>query len=351
MAWTNWGFDGTINEAQWAELAPLLGNGYVAKDASSCVTTPVSGARKVSVSAGTLFGDGIVSVSDAAEEVTLTTPANGQWYIIALKRTWATNVVGFVAVAGATTTTTTPTAPPSTFPTLLNNPGVETEQPIAWAWCNSANTTVVVYDLRKYPIHLSYTSESATVGAGGITTTGNIDATDVISDNATVSGNVRLTNTADITLSSTNHAFQIGNSTGQNLRLDTDEIQSVNNGSASSLYVNSEGGNIVIGNALSFVTMNGRWLSTHYPYAVATGNANITVSGSNQGTTTVTFPVGRFSVAPVVTTNMNASSGVSQTSNSRAFGITTTGCTLATYTGNGGVTTSTHNVQYIAIQM
>lgn len=151
MAWTNWGFDGTINEAQWAELAPLLGNGYVAKDASSCVTTPVSGQRKVSVSAGTLFGDGILSKSDAAEQVTLTTPANGQWYVIALKRTWASNTVALVAVAGATTTTTTPTAPPSTLPTLASNPGVETEQPIAWAWCNSANTTVVVYDMRKMP--------------------------------------------------------------------------------------------------------------------------------------------------------------------------------------------------------
>lgn len=152
MAWTNWGFDGTINEAQWAQLAPLMGNGYVAKDSASCVTTAVGGARKVSVSTGTLFGDGIVSVSDAAEEVTLTTPVNGQWYVIALKRVWATNTANLVAVAGATTSTTTPTAPPSTLPTLTANPGVDTEQPIAWAWANSANTTVVVFDMRLFPV-------------------------------------------------------------------------------------------------------------------------------------------------------------------------------------------------------
>jgi hypothetical protein len=152
MAWTNWGFDGTINEAQWAQLAPLMGNGYVAKDSASCVTTAVGGARKVSVSTGTLFGDGIVSVSDAAEEVTLTTPVNGQWYVIALKRVWATNTASLVAVAGATTTTSTPTAPPSTLPTLTANPGVDTEQPIAWAWANSATTTVVVFDMRLFPV-------------------------------------------------------------------------------------------------------------------------------------------------------------------------------------------------------
>lgn len=152
MTWTNWGFDGTINEAQWSQMAGLLGNGYVAADASSCVTTAVPGARSVSVSAGTLYGDGIVSVNSAAKTVAMTTPVNGQWYVIALRRTWATNTVELVAVAGATTTTTTPTAPPSTLPTLNANPGVLADQPIAWAWCNSANTTVVVYDMRQFPV-------------------------------------------------------------------------------------------------------------------------------------------------------------------------------------------------------
>lgn len=148
MAWTNWGFDGTINEAQWAQMAGLLGNGYVAAGNGDCVVTAVSGARSVSVAAGTLYGDGVVSVNSGAETVAMTTPVNGQWYVIALRRTWATNTAALVAIAGATTTTTTPTAPPTSFPTLNTNVGVLTDQPIAWAWCNSANTTVVVYDIR-----------------------------------------------------------------------------------------------------------------------------------------------------------------------------------------------------------
>lgn len=148
MAWTNVGFDGTINEAQWASLAGLLGNGYVAAGNGDCLATAVPGARSVSVAAGSIYGDGILSTNSAPETVAMTTPVNGQWYVIALRRTWATNTAALVAIAGATTTTTTPTAPPTSFPTLNTNVGVLTDQPIAWAWCNSANTTVVVYDIR-----------------------------------------------------------------------------------------------------------------------------------------------------------------------------------------------------------
>ena len=148
MAWTSVGFDGTITEIQWAGLAGLLGNGYVAAGNSDCLVTAVPGARSVSVAAGSLYGDGVLSTNSGAETVALTTPVNGQWYVIALRRTWATNTAALVAIAGATTTTTTPTAPPTSFPTLNTNVGVLTDQPIAWAWCNSANTTVVVYDIR-----------------------------------------------------------------------------------------------------------------------------------------------------------------------------------------------------------
>jgi hypothetical protein len=77
---------------------------------------------------------------------------NGQWYVIALRRTWSSNTTALVAIAGATTSTSTPTAPPSTLPTLNSDPGVLTDQPISWAWCNSANTTVVVYDMRQFPV-------------------------------------------------------------------------------------------------------------------------------------------------------------------------------------------------------
>ena len=152
MAWSNVGFDGTINELEWAKLSSNLGNSYVAATLSDCAVTAVSGARQVSVSAGTLYGDGINSTNSAPEVVSLTTPVNGQWYLIVLRRTWATNTSALVVVAGATTTTATPTTVPGSYPTINTNPGVVTDQPIAWAWCNSANLTVIVSDLRSTPM-------------------------------------------------------------------------------------------------------------------------------------------------------------------------------------------------------
>ena len=148
MSWTSVGFDGTITEIQWAGLAGLLGNGYVAAGNGDCLVTAVGGARSVSVAAGSLYGDGVLSTNSGAETVALTTPTNGQWYVVALRRTWATNTAALVAIAGATTTTSTPTVAPTSFPVLNTNVGVLTDQPIAWAWCNSANTTVVVFDIR-----------------------------------------------------------------------------------------------------------------------------------------------------------------------------------------------------------
>jgi len=192
MAWTNWGFDGTINEAQWSQMAGFLGSPYAAKDSGSCAVTAVSGARSVSVAAGTLYGDGIVSVSDTAETVAMTTPVNGQWYVIALRRTWATNTVALVAIAGATTSTSTPSAPPTSFPTLNTSQGVLTDQPIAWAWCNSANTTVVVSDLRELPL----TNQVDVLQATSATQSSDITAIQAV--NTTQDGQITTLQGADV---------------------------------------------------------------------------------------------------------------------------------------------------------
>jgi len=70
-------------------------------------------------------------------------------------------------------------------------------------------------------------------------------------------GRIRLNDTADVTLVSTTHAFQIGPDSGQNLRMDVNEIQSVNAGAASTLNLNVEGGTITAGNSTSILTVQG----------------------------------------------------------------------------------------------
>lgn len=55
---------------------------------------------------------------------------------------------------------------------------------------------------------------------------------------------IRLTATTDASLTSTGHAFQIGPDTGDNLRLDANEIYAVKNGAASALYLNASSINL-----------------------------------------------------------------------------------------------------------
>lgn len=86
---------------------------------------------------------------------------------------------------------------------------------------------------------------SAWVKLDNVGVSGPISVTDV-----TASGNVRLTNTNEVTLASTNHALQIGLSSGQNLAFDTNEIQSRNNGAAAVLELNPHGGTINTGGAV-----------------------------------------------------------------------------------------------------
>ena len=70
-------------------------------------------------------------------------------------------------------------------------------------------------------------------------------------------GPTLITGGASYSLSSGNHYFQIGLSSGDNVRMDADGIQAVSNGSASTLNVNTFGGTINAGSSTSMFTVNG----------------------------------------------------------------------------------------------
>ncbi|GAA0705427.1 hypothetical protein GCM10010193_70630 [Kitasatospora atroaurantiaca] len=87
----------------------------------------------------------------------------------------------------------------------------------------------------------------------------------------TSDGAFRLPSTTDVSLSSTGHAFQIGPSSGLNVRMDNNEIQAVNNGAASILLLQADSGPAsFFGNAAS---------PTTYTLTV---NGNLTVNGVGQ---------------------------------------------------------------------
>lgn len=68
---------------------------------------------------------------------------------------------------------------------------------------------------------------------------------------------LRLTSTGDASLTSTTHAFQAGDTAGQNLIIDNNEIMARNNGLAGNLLINNDGGDVTIGGAASDIVIAG----------------------------------------------------------------------------------------------
>jgi len=145
-----------------------------------------------------------------------------------------------------------------------------------------------------------------------VLTTPNIGAAIGTSLNVTANLNastLRLTSTDDVTTSSTTHAFQIGADNSTNLRIDINEIQGLNNGAGSPLFINNEGGNVSFG---------------------TTGGSNVTVNGNvtatsfigNTNAATITGTVGEGSTS-------TAASGVGYMGIPRSAAATTGSYTLA----------------------
>ena len=149
MALTNSGFDGTVTEAAWAQMSALTDVDSVESSAAWAITQGTG--RQVSTAAhsGYAFAKGVLSKDTGPILTSLSTPVNGQWFLLARHMDWSTNAVTVVALAHTTTTTTVPTAPPGTYPTMDNSPGVLYDQKLGWAWVRSTDTTVTLFDLRK----------------------------------------------------------------------------------------------------------------------------------------------------------------------------------------------------------
>ena len=68
---------------------------------------------------------------------------------------------------------------------------------------------------------------------------------------------LRATSTSDVSLASTGHGFQVGPTSGENLRMDANEIMAANNGAVSPLYLNNDGGDIRLGTSSSDIDLDG----------------------------------------------------------------------------------------------
>jgi len=140
----SYGYPGTIDSQQWAEMQRGVGQEYwVNGDGSAKVTALGSAARTVRIAGGLIAGHGVFDRLDAPVDLVLTNPASGTvYYPIYARRTWqTTNATTFVAGAAQTS---------RVFPPSRNeSPGVIDDQPLALVQVTrNQNDVVVVEDLR-----------------------------------------------------------------------------------------------------------------------------------------------------------------------------------------------------------
>ena len=95
---------------------------------------------------------------------------------------------------------------------------------------------------------------------------------------------IRIANTSDASLSSTDHAIQIGTTSGQNLIIDNNEVNSRNNGAAATLNLQVDGGTVTVGAATSAnLTVSGT-LATSSLFENKFANSNVAAPSTSDHT-------------------------------------------------------------------
>ena len=95
---------------------------------------------------------------------------------------------------------------------------------------------------------------------------------------------IRIANTSDASLSSTDHAIQIGTTSGQNLIIDNNELSSRNNGAAATLNLQVDGGTVTVGAATSAnLTVSGT-LATSSLFENKFANSNVAAPSTSDHT-------------------------------------------------------------------
>lgn len=148
MAITSAGYDGTVDEVQWAALIPSAGSSEygVLGSLDFNVTAHPTTAYAVNVSAGTAWGHGVLDVSDSVVAVQCDAPAAGviRWDLICARRDWRP------LAGGPTSITKVNGGATADIPAGRNNtPGTVDDQPLFLVQWTGGQTQPTAYiDLR-----------------------------------------------------------------------------------------------------------------------------------------------------------------------------------------------------------
>ncbi|MDR6794363.1 hypothetical protein J2X12_002900 [Pseudarthrobacter oxydans] len=146
MAFTSIGYDGSVNERQWAELVPSVGSStYGVKGAGDLKVTAVPGQPlTVAIAAGSGWGHGVLDTETANTTVACEAITSGvRWDLIALRRDWQPLAGGPTSIVAITGTTE------KALPSRNMEPGVIDDQPLALVqWTAGQTQPTTIIDLR-----------------------------------------------------------------------------------------------------------------------------------------------------------------------------------------------------------
>lgn len=148
MAIASVGYDGTVDEVQWATMVPRVGTSeYGVSGASDFLVSQAAGTRMINVAAGTAWGRGVMDVSDAAAVIQLDAVSTGSRYdLIALRRSWgpANGGPSEIVVIKGTSAKQLPAG-------RMFNPGVIDDQPLALVRVTAGSASIPeIIDLRVW---------------------------------------------------------------------------------------------------------------------------------------------------------------------------------------------------------
>jgi hypothetical protein len=168
MAWTSYGYPGTILAPAWATMISRVGSTqYGVTGTTGWQVTATAGPRAVSIAPGNGWGAGVYDSSPTAQTLFLSSvPTGTRWDMIVVRRTWGTtNASDFFVIEGGSS---------KALPSRNTNRGVLDDQPIALVRVIAGSNAVQeIVDLRVWPsdqgmigydnLALSYMSRPGTV--------------------------------------------------------------------------------------------------------------------------------------------------------------------------------------------
>lgn len=145
MAITNIGYDGSVNESDWARMIPSVGSSEYGVSGTTDwkVTAHATMDRGVNIATGSGWGHGVLSTSDATVSLQGASVSSGdRWDMVVARRNWSGTggTTTFVIIQGSSS---------KTLPSRNNTPGTIDDQPIALLRFTAGQTAVQeIIDLR-----------------------------------------------------------------------------------------------------------------------------------------------------------------------------------------------------------